>query len=66
MLPYGSTLPTYDEWRIIKATCRRAAFERRLAEADEASAAEWELALRRDTATDPYEEHQHALEAAPQ
>ncbi len=56
-------LPTYDEWRIIKATTRRAAHERRMAEADEASADEWELAMRRDTATDPYEEQVTALEA---
>ncbi len=64
MLPSGSTPLTYDEWRIIKATCRRAAYERRLAEADEASADEWELALRRDTATDPYEQENYHYDQA--
>ncbi len=55
MLPYGSTPLTYEEWRIIKATCRRAAYERRLAEVDELSMHASLEALRRDDAGDPYE-----------
>ncbi len=62
MLPYGFPLLTYDEWRIIKATCRRAAYERRTAEADEASVSEWLAAVERDDWTDPYEQPAHALE----
>ena len=55
MLPYGYTALTHEEWRIIKATTRRAAFERRMAEADEAGADNWLAAVERDDRTDPYE-----------
>ncbi len=67
MLPYGSTLPTYDEWRIIKATCRRAAYERRLAEVDELSMHAYLEALRREHDLyehDPYEQEDYLYEQA--
>ncbi len=59
---YGAPPLTYDEWKRIKAATRWRHHQERMAMLDEASAAEWELAMRRDTATDPYEEHAHARE----
>ena len=63
MLSYGYSPLTYEEWRIIKATTRRAAHERRLAEADEAGADNWLAAVARDDRTDPYE-HDRASDVA--
>ena len=60
MLPYGSTPLTYEEWKRIKSATRWRQHLARLAMLDEAGMDEWELALRRDSASDPHDDERPA------
>ncbi len=53
---------TLDEWRAYKRAIRRLKYVQRQRQGKEADPAAWLAAVRRDEATDPYEEQVYALE----
>ena len=56
---------TVEDWRALKAATRHRRYLERMAEADDASAADWLAAVERDDRTDPYERSPHVQDQRP-